>query len=69
MKAVKKNKTNNRKMITFQQEDHTLKIEMNREIGNTDLSLWVEDDNIPCWKQGNDRTSGFTHRSDKRKRY
>ena len=52
MKAVKKNKTNNRKMITFQQEDHTLTIEMNREIG-TDLSLWVEDDKLITFRAGN----------------
>ena len=53
MKAVKKSKTNNRKMITFQQEDHILKIEMNREIGNTDLSLWVEDDKLITFRAGN----------------
>jgi hypothetical protein len=53
MKAVKKSKTNNRKMITFQQEDHTLTIEMNREIGNTDLSLWVEDDKLITFRAGN----------------
>ena len=53
MNAVKKSKTNNRKMITFQQEDHTLKIEMNREIGNTDLSLWVEDDKLITFRAGN----------------
>ena len=53
MKAVKKSKTNNGKMITFQQEDHTLKIEMNREIGNTDLSLWVEDDKLITFHAGN----------------
>ena len=40
-------------MITFQQEDHTLKIEMNREIGNTDLSLWVEDDKLMTFRAGN----------------
>lgn len=53
MKATRKNKTNNRKMITFQQEDHTLEIEMNREIGNTDLSLWVEDDKLITFRAGN----------------
>lgn len=53
MNAVKKSKTNNRKMITFQQEDHTLKIEMNREIGNTDLSLWVKDDKLITFRAGN----------------
>ena len=53
MNAVKKSKTNNRKMITFQQEDHTLKIEMNREIGNTDLSLWMEDDKLITFHAGN----------------
>lgn len=53
MNAVNKSKTNNRKMITFQQEDHTLKIEMNREIGNTDLSLWVEDDKLVTFHAGN----------------
>ena len=53
MNAVKKSKTNNRKMITFQQEDHTLKIEMNREIGNTDLSLCVEDDKLITFHAGN----------------
>ena len=53
MKTAKKSKTNNRKMITFQQEDHTLKIEMNREIGNTDLSLWVEDDKLMTFRAGN----------------
>ena len=53
MNAVKKSKTNNRKMITFQQEDHTLKIEMNREIGNTDLSLWVEDDKLITFRAEN----------------
>ena len=53
MKAVEKSKTNNRKTITFQQEDHTLKIEMNREIGNTDLSLWVEDDKLITFRAGN----------------
>lgn len=53
MNAVNKSKTNNRKMITFQQGDHTLKIEMNREIGNTDLSLWVEDDKLITFHAGN----------------
>ena len=53
MKATRKNKTNNRKMITFQQEDHTLEIEMNREIGNTDFSLWVEDDKLITFRAGN----------------
>ena len=52
MKATRKSKTNNGKMITFQQEDHTLKIEMNREIG-TDLSLWVEDDKLITFHAGN----------------
>ena len=52
MKATRKSKTNNRKMITFQQEDHTLKIEMNRKIG-TDLSLWVEDDKLITFHAGN----------------
>ena len=52
MKTVKKSKTNNR-MITFQQEDHALKIEMNRETGNTDLSLWVEDDKLITFRAGN----------------
>lgn len=41
-------------MITFQQEDHTLEIEMNREIGNTDLSLWVDrDDKLITFRAGN----------------
>lgn len=53
MNAVNKSKTNNSKMITFQQGDHTLKIEMNREIGNTDLSLWVEDDKLITFHAGN----------------
>ena len=52
MKATRKSKTNNGKMITFQQEDHTLKIEMNRKIG-TDLSLWVEDDKLITFHAGN----------------
>ena len=53
MNATRKSKTNNIKTITFQQEDHTLKIEMNREIGNTDLSLWVEYEKLITFRAGN----------------